>query len=147
MIRGVVIVSALCTLCGFVWPASASERAATHCLRALTPQAAGGLADSAGFAPASCPQTPVPVVFRYDRQRKATFVATAVARDQIVRSYVDFDAEMIEPGQTLRLVVSYCAARIEREVQAMQGARLGHRLFVRSADGTILSVRYEKAAP
>ena len=148
MRRGQVVVGALCVLVGLVRPAPASELLATghaSCLRALVDLSAGTTPDSASFESAPCPQAPLSPTFRYDPQRRAAVLTTAIVRGGIVRAFADFDAGAIEPGQTLHLVVTFGAARIERPVQALQSARPGERLFVKCEDGTILSVRYEKA--
>ncbi len=54
---------------------------------------------------------------------------------------------MVLPGDTLSLVVFSGSARIERKVEALQAARPGEHLFVRAADGDVLSVQYERAQP
>ena len=54
---------------------------------------------------------------------------------------------MVHPGEMLSLIVATGAVRIERRVEAMQPARPGQRLFVKSADGQVLSVRYEEVRP
>jgi hypothetical protein len=51
----------------------------------------------------------------------------------------------VRVGDVLNLSVSVGSIRIQRQVTAMQPARPGQRLFVRSAEGRLWSVRYESA--
>jgi hypothetical protein len=121
--------------------------AAPHCLQARAPLAVGAIPLSEQFAPADCPAAPGEGAFHYDRASGTTTLARAVAQGEIVPVYPEYGADMIHPGQMLHLVVVAGAARIERQVEALQPARPGQRLFVKSADGKILSVRYEETTP
>ncbi len=113
-----------------------------RCLKALAPLAAGAIASSGDFAPADCPAGRIAAAFRHDRAGSATHLARDVARAEIVPAFPEFGVGMARPGQKLRLVAVSGAVRVEREVEAMQSARPGQRLFVRDSDGRILSVRY-----
>lgn len=118
-----------------------------HCLKALAPLAADSVPVSGNFEPADCAAGKAAPAFRYDQAIRSTRLARAIAPGEIVPVYPEFGIDMVRPGQMLQLVVTSGAARIVREVQAMQPARQGQRLFVKSADGQILSVRYEGGAP
>ncbi|HEY0302459.1 MAG TPA: hypothetical protein VGC36_14035 [Rhizomicrobium sp.] len=135
-------------LAGFSGADSAAPSAhANRCLRALAPLAQGGVPRAAGFAPAACPDEHVAAAFRRDAVRAFTVAARPIALGEIVPAYPDFGADMVVPGQRLHLVVRAGAVRIERQVEALQPARRGQRLFVRCSDGEILSVRYGGGAP
>jgi len=118
-----------------------------HCLEARAPLAAGAIPASANFMPVACPAGGMASAFRYDRTHGCTHAARTIAAGEIVPAYPEFERNMIEPGQSLRLVVSDGPVRIERTVEAMQAAKSGEKLFVKTDDGQILSVRYESAAP
>jgi hypothetical protein len=53
------------------------------------------------------------------------------------------DAPTLKTGDAVNLSIGVGAVRIERRVEALQAARPGQRLFVRSEDGQTLSVRYQ----
>jgi hypothetical protein len=100
---------------------------------------------SGDFVRVGCPSGGVERAFRRDNTTGVTRLSRAVSAGETVPSYPEYGIDMIEPGQNLRLVVIMGAARIERQVEALQPARPGQRLFVRSDDGEVLSVRYWKA--
>ena len=126
--------------------ASAPARVA-HCLQALAPLAQGAIPRSEQFAIVACPPARADAAFHDDSASHATTLARAIAPGEIVAAYPEYGVDMIHPGQSLRLVVVAGAARIERQVEALQPARPGQRLFVKGADGEILSVRYEEGTP
>lgn len=51
-------------------------------------------------------------------------------------------AAPVRPGETISLTTRAGPVRVARDVEALQAARAGQRLFVRAADGTVMSVRY-----
>lgn len=51
----------------------------------------------------------------------------------------------VRRGDHLRLATGAGPVRVERDVEALQAARDGQRLFVRAADGKTWSVRYQAA--
>ena len=118
-----------------------------RCLKVLVPLAADTVPVSGDFESADCGGGRIAAAFRYDRANGTTRLSRAVAPGQIVPVYPEFGIGMVQPGQMLQLIVKSGPARIERQVEAMQPARSGQRLFVRSSDGQILSVRYEGGAP
>ena len=131
------------------WSASCAPAAAqtARCLQALVPLAADSVPQAAQFAPAACPSGAAASAFHHDAALGVTRLARAVVPGEIVAPYPEFGTDMVLPGQMLRLVVASGAARVERQVEALQSARPGQHLFVRAGDGQILSVRYEVSAP
>jgi hypothetical protein len=125
---------------------AAADAPQAACLKALVPLAADAIPASGNFAPADCLRGNAGSPFHYDRASGVTRLARSVAPGEIVPRYPDYGIAMVQPGQKLTLVVALGAVRIEREVVAMQPARLGQRLFVRSADGEIMSARYGEDA-
>lgn len=114
-----------------------------RCLSARVPLAAGAVAVPEDFAPADCAIGSHVQPFHYDRASGVTRTARMIAAGEIVPRYPDFGVAMVYPGQVLKLVVTIGAVRIERDMVALQPARSGQRLFVRSANGDVLSIRYE----
>jgi flagella basal body P-ring formation protein FlgA len=53
----------------------------------------------------------------------------------------------VKPGDRLFLIVRIGDVRIERDVEAVQPARPGQRLFVRTREGQLISVRLEDLEP
>jgi hypothetical protein len=119
---------------------------AHHCLRTLAPISRDSVPESEEFAPADCAGEAPQHVFRYDRSQGATRAARDVASGEIVAPFPEFGEDFVLPGQPLNLVVAVGDVRVERKVVALQEARSGERLFVRSPDGQVLSVRYEAGA-
>ena len=119
----------------------------TDCLKVLSPLAEDDLPVAERFAPMLCQGTIIARAFRYDRSERATRVARPLAVGDVVRRYPEYGAHAIVPGQMLRLVVVEDVVRVQRQVEALQEARSGQKLFVRSRDGRILSVRYEAGVP
>lgn len=138
----VALAAAVSSLVAIPEPGVASATPQVGCLKALAALAPGAVPDSSSFEPVACPDGTIAPAFRYDRARGFPRLARAVAEAEIVPVYPHFGADMVRPGQTLQLVIASGAVRIERQVEAMQAARPGQRLFVRSSDGQILSVRY-----
>lgn len=114
-----------------------------RCLQVLSPLPAGAIAASTNFVPAPCPRGGLLATFHHDSAQSVSRLSHAVARDEIVPRFPEFGVSMVQPGQMLSMVVMSGAVRIERRVEAMQGARSGGRLFVRSSDGQILAAHYE----
>ena len=114
-----------------------------QCLRALSPLLADSVPRAADFAPAQCPHLRPEAAFRYDRMQGSSRLSRPIAQDEIVPFFPEFSLNLAQPGQKLRLVIRSGAVRIERQVEVLQTARPGQKLFVRSSDGQVLSVRYE----
>lgn len=123
---------------------SGPERA---CLRVLLPQSAGAIPDSGAFEPASCAAAHSEETFHYDSTDRVTRLSRTVAAGEIVNSFPEFQIGIVRPGDKLTLISRVGSVDIERKVQALQPARPGERLFVKSSDGTVLSARFEAAAP
>jgi hypothetical protein len=128
---------------GLAQPAAGNDA----CLRVLSPVAEDAVPAPSQFAPAICGRSIVARAFRYDRSEHATRAARALAFGDIVRRYPEYGVAAIVPGEALTLVAVSGVARVERRVEALQEARTGQRVFVKSRDGQVLSVRYEASVP
>jgi hypothetical protein len=138
MISGLVLLLGL----GLVSPA---QDASGHCLKALAAAAVDDAALSGDFSRVECPRPAPAAAFRYDRAQGASRVSRTIAKGEVVPMFPEFGGEEVRPGQQLFLVVLIGANRIERRVEALQAARPGERLFVRSESGQVFAARYEVA--
>lgn len=128
-------------------PSSLAVPNKVGCLRALEPLAEDQVPTSAEFAPADCVGTEGTRAYWYDRSRHTTRLVRQLEKGEIVAAFPEYGKDIVVPGQTLALVSSVGVVRVERQVEALEEARPGQRLFVRSTDGDVLSVRYEGRAP
>jgi flagella basal body P-ring formation protein FlgA len=128
-------------------PVTANAKTPGECLRVRVPIAANVFPDAASFESVACAATQVVPAFDHDATAQITRTARILLPGEIVPLYPEFGADIIRPGETLQLVARSGAVRIVRQVQALQSARSGERLFVKSNDGQIFSARYEAAAP
>lgn len=119
---------------------------AQTCLRTLQAEHQDSIPQSSAFEPVRCDGSRVMAAFRYDRSLGATKIARDLAVGEVVETYPEYGGRIVLPGQVLTLVVDRGIVRVERDVTALQEARPGQNLFVRSADGEILSVRFEDDA-
>ncbi len=126
--------------------AQSAEADVPACLRVLAPLAVDAIAATDAFTPADCAGE-MRAPFHFDRAGGVTRLARALAPGDIVPRYPEYGIAMVRPGQVLKLVVAVGAVRIERDVEAMQPARPGQHLFVKSQDGQIISVLYESGTP
>lgn len=128
--------------CALAGDAGGHAQDGMRCLKALTVIAAGTVPEDESFAVAACPsRTPAPA-FRHDEVARFSRLARDVAAGEIVRRYPEFGSDVVRPGQRLTLVIKAGAISLERQVEALQPARQGQRLFVRASDGQVLSAEY-----
>jgi flagella basal body P-ring formation protein FlgA len=119
---------------------------AASCLRVLKPVPQGSIIQSQNFIAAPC-GTPLERSFAYERANGAVQATRDLSGGEIVPAYAGYAPKSVAPGETLTLVVRLGAVRVARQVEALQAAGPGERLFVRSEDGQVLSVRYVPGVP
>jgi hypothetical protein len=117
------------------------------CLRVRIAIAPDSVPDAVDFEPAACAAYRAAPAYRYDSAAHITRAARVLMPGELVGAYPEFGADIVRPGQILKLIAQSGAVRIVREVQAIQLARPGERLFVKSSDGQVFSARYEAASP
>lgn len=117
------------------------------CLRAIAALDAGSTSDAAGFERVACPDRRLASAFRYDESRRSIRLSRPLARGDIVPAYPEFALAAVRSGDRLTLISVAGPVRIERQVEALQAARAGERLFVRSPDGQVFAARYEAGGP
>jgi hypothetical protein len=118
-----------------------------QCLRALSPLSESSIPLSSAFDLVVCPAGKAARPFHYDTAQRVTRLTRPISVGDIVAMFPEFGTKMVRPGDVLELLGASGAVRIERDVEALQGASPGQRLFVKSGDGEILSVRYEDVVP
>ena len=91
--------------------------------------------------PAACPADarPAPAAVGLDRHTGAVLARTALAAGSVVGPVlVEAGADLI-PGSAALLVARAGAVEITRPVDVLQPGHAGGRVFVRGADGTVVS--------
>lgn len=126
-------------------PGPAMTGAAPACLRAMASISTGAVPSLRDFAPSAC-DGKAARAFRFDAAARTIRSVRPIRTGDIVPSWPDAQAEAIRPGDRLFLKVAMGSVLIEREVEALQPAVPGERLFVRDGDMNILSVRYESVS-
>lgn len=117
------------------------------CLRALGPADAGSIPRTDSFERVACPDGKPDNPYRHDAALGVARLSRPIAQGDIVRPWPEFGIAMVRPGDRLEMVSAAGPVRVERDVEALQAARPGQRLFVRARDGQVLSVRYEDVVP
>jgi hypothetical protein len=115
------------------------------CLVAISAQAKDSWFDSTAFDAVPCGSAHLTPAFRYDRFGGAPRLSRPVAAGEVVRSVVSAGA--IRPGTPLHLTVAAGTIRIQRDVWAVQAARTGQALFVRTRDGDVFAVPFTSVSP
>jgi hypothetical protein len=124
---------------------SHAEAETNRCLEARKPLDARSIPQSDAFVQVQCPSGARPMTFHYDGIQGVTRLTRDVQPGEVVPYYPAFGLALVIPGQKLVLTVVAGSARIERQVEAIQVARPGQRLFVKASDGQILTVQYESS--
>ena len=119
----------------------------TSCVRLVAPIAAGSIANTGDFAPTSCGGAESPAAWEYDVSAHAARATRNLEAGQIVASAPRFAIPDVRPGEKLYAQARVGPVVVEREVEAVQSAALGHRLFVRAADNQVFSVTLARADP
>lgn len=117
-----------------------SPRAGRVCFEIVRSIAADTAITSDDVAPARC-RNEAGARLRY---RDGTVQATSgLAAGTYVGQLLPLPAEAIGVGTTLSLRAASGPVAIERTVTAMQAGRLGQRIFVRDAEGSIFAARFD----
>jgi flagella basal body P-ring formation protein FlgA len=115
---------------------------AATCLSATRALAAGTVPAGGDFATADCGAGhPAPAV-RYDAAVQSARLSRPLAAGEVIPGFPSSMMADVVPGQTLYVQVRVGPVVVQREVTALQPASPGQKLFVRAADGTVMSVRY-----
>lgn len=116
--------------------------ASEACLRAVHALAPGVVPSADDFAAADCGEDMPATAVRYDGGMHAVRMIRAVDPDEIVPAIRPSMLAAVSPGQTLYLSVKVGPVTVQRKVEALQPANPGQKLFVRAADGQVMSVLY-----
>lgn len=111
------------------------------CLRVLTPLPTGSSVKDADFAQTKCVGATVPA-FVYDRFRRSVRTRRSLVRGDLVADYPQRDRDQIQAGQLIYLRAAVGPIIVDHAVAALQSAPVGGKLFVRTRDGDVHSIRY-----
>ena len=122
--------------------AAFQAQAADGCMRATRALVVGAVPSAQDLVAADCGNAkPAPAV-RYDAAMRTVRLTRALQADDIVAFVPAAMMASITPGQKLYVSVQVSPVIVQREVEALQPANPGQKLFVRAADGKVFSVLY-----
>ena len=121
--------------------AAVDASAADHCMRVTHALSAGAVPSAGDFITADCKGQVVSAV-RYDRAMGAVRLAHDLQPGDVVAEIPPSMMAGIGPGEKLYVTVRVGPVLVQREVEALQPANPGQKLFVRAADGQVISVLY-----
>jgi hypothetical protein len=117
------------------------------CFKAETALAAGVPVSARNFRADRC-NAPLPAsAFRYDRARQAVLTTRALLPGEPVRRFTDAQDASVNPGDQMILTVGIGPVRVQRQVEALQHARAGQKLFVKTQDGEIMAIPLSERLP
>lgn len=116
--------------------------AAQSCMRATHALMLGAVPKIGDLVTVDCGVAKPVSAVRYDTGLRAVRLVRIVHQDEIVAAIPDSMMAAVIPGQKLYIVVQVGAVVVQREVEALQPANPGQELFVRAADGQVMSVLY-----
>jgi hypothetical protein len=108
------------------------------CLQALAPVASGTVPVRGDFAAAPCGGERADAL-RYEAGSGMLRAVRDIAEGETIAAPPLSLLPDVRPGDTLYLVARAGAATVEREVVATQPGRRGRTIFVRTADGRVVS--------
>jgi hypothetical protein len=101
--------------------------------------AAGSLIEQDDIGPTPCAPDQTASRVRYDRSVAALRAVVDLPEGSLLGRVVLPSESRIERGTGLTLVATIGPVRVEREVVAVQDGRAGRSMFVRDADGQVIS--------
>ena len=110
------------------------------CLRVVQPLERGQFLSAGDFEPAPCTRDAGILPSAYRSDLKAGQATRALAKGETFRSLPGLALLQIKPGQSLEVETRVGPVTVQRAVTALQPAAPGQSLFVRTADGAVLSV-------
>lgn len=117
------------------------------CLEATRPLQLGMVPSARDFRPVACADAKTVQVLRYDEGIHAfRLLRNLASGDTIEGPSSSFLTEVV-PGDKLYLTVQVGPVLVQREVEALQPARLGETLFVRALDGRVMTALLAEGAP
>ena len=109
--------------------------------------AAGDYVTEQTVTAAPCQATiPASLPLRFDPTAGAARADAPLAAGTYLGPLALREGRIVEQGRSLTLAITAGPVRIERRVAAMQSARSGHALFVRTAEGAILAAPFATGA-
>lgn len=118
------------------------SRTKQGCLRARRDVTVDTILRADDFEPWSCGEGRLVQSFRYDVARRAVVANDRLAAGTVIGRFRSYGAKGIQAGEKLSLISRAGPVTVTREVDALQSAVDTQRLFVRTAEGETLSLRY-----
>jgi hypothetical protein len=123
----------------------AAAGAQPGCMKLVSPVEAGAYPTRADLAPADCAQ-PAAAAFVHDRTAGSVRALRDLAAGEIVASVPLSSVAGIRPGQPLVIEAHVGPVVVRRQVEALQAARPGEKLFVKAAEGAPFAIPYPEDA-
>lgn len=113
------------------------------CLRVTKAINPGTPAAMRYFEVQGCPDQSMRRTFRYDGIRRTVLTTRALVAGEVVRSFAGAEEVGITSGDQVMLRAGAGPIVVERQVEALQSARPGERLFVRTAEGAVFAISFQ----
>lgn len=121
-------------------PLVTDQVAPPDCLQAASGVEAGTVVEPANFTPVSCGPEAIAQATRYDAASRAVRAARRIESGETVKRFAGYGTIAATAGKPLTLQARVGNVVVAREVTALQSASRNQRLFVRTKDGTVMSV-------
>ena len=116
------------------------------CVEVIEALPAGSVPVQSDLAPASCREERSGHAFRYDPEIRVLRAARDLIEGELIAAPA-IRLPDVGPGASLTLTARSGPVTVTREVTAMQPASRGQAVFVRTADGRLISVPYGEIEP
>lgn len=115
------------------------------CMQAVKTIPAGAIVAVGDFERAACAKSDP--AFRYDARARAIRALRELKRGEVVEAPPASLLPTVRRGEHLVVSATVGPVVVQRDVEALQAASPGERLFVRAADGAVFSVLLPEARP
>lgn len=117
-----------------------------QCLRALSDIAEGDVLRAEKFVVSDCTQrVGAQAFYRYVPSERAVRARRAIGAGTVAPRFAGFESTLAYAGDELTLLASSGPVAVTRQIRLLQSARPGERVFVRTADGEVLSAPFQGA--
>lgn len=127
--------------------AAAAGAPTDGCLRVMRPVRERAVLTSGDVEVTACEAPSDPVGLAFDRGGRSWVAARDLEAGERLARPAAFDPPAIRAGERVRVQARVGAVVLQREAEALQTARRGRALFVRTADGETFTVAVPETAP
>lgn len=117
---------------------AASDNLTRICSMASRPIRAGEIITQSALAPSTCSSEGAPPPLSFDRMNRVIRATSDIAQGTALGA-LQAPQQAFDAGDELSLFISVGSVRIERQVEAIQPGQAGQNIFVREANGDVLS--------